>query len=134
MLNNSKKFYSLLLVVGISIFASGCSMKEITPEEKSKAHFILPYGYEKTVAELVPRKLVQDYGKQLYGMKYGHATVHPPHEVCSRNFIFKTVSCEYEGQSSIAYVIPALQRQGQPPVVKTYRYTITKDKMLTVHK
>ncbi len=126
-------YLKLTAIVLISLLVSGCSHKEVTPEEITKNRFTIDKSYRAKVSDRVVQKLISSKSKVGYRVTYSSPYVSSPSIKCSRDLLSDNVTCKYHGKASITYDVPALRRYGQRAVTLKYEYTVSKDGSVSVY-
>ncbi len=126
-------YLKLTAIVLISLLVSGCSHKEVTPEEITKNRFTIDKSYRAKVSDRVVQKLISSKSKVGYRVTYSSPYVSSPSIKCSRNLFSDGITCKYHGKASITYDVPALRRYGQKAVTLKHEYTVSKNGSVSVY-
>lgn len=113
-------YLKLTAIVLTSLLVSGCSHKEVTPEEISKNRFALDKAYRAKVSNKVVQKLIASKSKVGYRVMYSSPYVSSPSIKCNRDLFSDGITCRYHGKASINYDVPALRRYGQRAATLKY--------------
>jgi len=126
-------YLKLTAIVLISLLVSGCSHKEVTPEEMTKNRFTIDKSYRAKVLDRVIQKLISSKSKVGYRVTYSSPYISSPSIKCSRDLFSDGISCKYYGNASITYDVPALRRYGQRAVTLKYEYTVSENGSVSVY-